>query len=101
MAATIQVQDASGNVVFDTEGMRIAGGVQITNTGQANGSYTATVAGNQSVQFVFNLPESWLPAGVASRWPSISVSGNTVSWTFNPNVATGDRTSVPIYVVRY
>lgn len=100
MPQGLQVFNESGQIVFDTHD-RAVGGVTVLNTGNANGSHTVTPPAGSSVEFIFNYPGDWNPSGSASRWPSIVVSGNTISWTYNPSVPASFRISVSIYAVTY
>lgn len=100
MAQGLQVWDASGNLVLDTND-RIVGGTVIGSTGTTNGSMTMTPKAGQQVEWAYEMPGVWIPSGKASRWPSFTVSGNTISWEFNPTVTTGDRVAVAIMGVTY
>lgn len=100
MAQGLRIWDASGNIVFDTND-RAAGGTTSFSTGTADGSMTITPGAGQSVEFVFTMPGTWFPSGKASRWPTIGVSGNTITWSFNSSVPTGSRVSIPIIAVTY
>lgn len=53
----------------------------------------------QSVEFVYNMPLAWSPSGAASPWPTIGVSGNTITWNFSTGASS--RISVPILAVTY
>lgn len=100
MAAGLKLWDASGNNILDTAD-RVAGDSVLISTGTANGSHTAVPKAGQNVEFVYNYPGSWLPAGTASPWPVIAVSGNTISWSFSPAASAGRRFPVNIMVVIY
>ena len=100
MAAGIRIWNELGQLVFDSDD-RVAGGIVEFSTGQVSGSYTATPDTGQSVEFVYLMPGTWIPAGTASRWPGFSRNGNTLSWSFNTNVAQGDRNAVSIMSVYY
>ena len=100
MPQGLQIFDASGRVVFDTND-RLAGGVVVISTGTASGSHTMTPGAGQSVEYVYNYPNTWIPAGQASRWPDITVSGNTITWAYNSAVPVAQRMPVTIYGVTY
>ena len=98
MAEGMRIWNEAGQLVFDTND-RIAG-VKI-NTGQTNGSYTATPLAGQSVEFVYFMPGTWFPSGRASRWPTITSSGNTVTWNYVTAVPQAERVALSIMVVYY
>lgn len=100
MAAGIRIWNELGQLVFDSDD-RVAGGIVEFSTGQVSGSYTATPDTGQTVEFVYQLPGVWVPSGQAGRWPGITRNGNTLSWSFNTNVAQADRVPVSIMAVFY
>lgn len=100
MATGLKLWDANGNIVLDTTD-RVAGGTVLLNTGKTNGSYTATPKAGKTVEFVYNMPGSWSPAGNASPWPTIAISGNRITWSFNSAVVEVRRFAIDIMVVTY
>src|SRR5690606_29770721 len=100
MAEGMRIWNEAGQLVFDTND-RIAGGIVKINTGQTNGSYTATPLAGQSAEFVYKLPSIWIPAGQAGRWPGFTRNGNTLSWGFVSSVPQAQRTPVEVMVVYF
>ena len=100
MAEGLKLWDAAEKLVLDTTD-RVAGGTVFFNTGKVNGSYTATSKTGQTVEFVYNMPGSWNPAGNASPWPTIAVVGNSITWSFNSAVVEIRRFAIDIMVVTY
>lgn len=101
MTQGVRVWDAGGVLMFDSDTDRVAGGIQQFSTGTADGSYTLTPDYGQSVEWVYQMPGSWSPSGSASRWPTINVSGNSISWSFNSTVPTAQRMTVSILGITY
>jgi hypothetical protein len=80
MAAGLQIWDASGNLILDTESMvlKFVTGMTITGTGSVNVDNYVADRGTSTVVPV-TLPEA--SSGKQTTEPGFSVSGSTLSYT--------------------
>lgn len=82
MAAGLQVFDASGNLIVDLT-TRLSRLITVIDPGLVDGSQSFPAVNNTIAAMLSNYSEVQSGSGGAGVLPVVSVSGNTVSWTFN------------------
>jgi len=85
----LQVKDLSGNVILKITD-RLTRFVGSLSTGISNGSFTIPNPGNGNVFFAV-IPSG--ENGISAFPPAVSRSGNTISWSFQPNIPSAQRVS--------
>lgn len=78
MPSGLQCFDAQGRLTFAATD-RLARVLGVVSTGGVSGSTTSDGLAGNAAYFAF-FPDYSSPG---SRWPSISISGNTLSWSYS------------------
>lgn len=82
MSQGLQIWDAAGNLIMDV-GTRTSRLIGIINPNLVDGSQSFTGSGNELIAIVSDFADSQEGTGGTGILPVVSVSGETVSWTFN------------------
>ena len=91
MPQGLQIWDESGNLVVDVSD-RLMRSLSTINTGNSDGSVSVT-GGTQGTAVGVALTEP-----MSGTTPTVTSSGNTISWTFN-GAAAGERRAVDLRVM--
>lgn len=82
MAQGLQVWDASGNLIVDVSS-RLTRLIAVIDPGLVDGSQSFPSVDNTIAAMLSDYSDVQSDSGGAGCLPEVSVSGTTVSWTFN------------------
>lgn len=90
MPAGMRLWDASGDLIFDTTA-RTFTFLGDTSTGTSDGSVSITLPSGVIGNLTYFVANKISAGRNMNRFPSISLSGSTLSWTFSPSISVPDR----------